>query len=62
MMNEFGSDDVIWCEDCKFFGHADMGGEGWCDTYNTATWYGKNAIDCPYFKWRKAEETDDEND
>ena len=41
---------VIWCEDCKFFGHADMGGEGWCDVYEKATWYGCNAIDCPYFK------------
>ena len=41
MMYEFGSDDLIWCEDCKFFGHADMGGEGWCDTYEAATWYGK---------------------
>lgn len=56
MMNELGNDDVVWCEDCKFFGHADMGGEGWCDTYDAATWYGKNAIDCPYFKQRKAEE------
>lgn len=43
-------EDVIWCEDCKFFGHADMGGEGWCDVYEKETWYGCNAMNCLYFK------------
>lgn len=42
--------DVIWCEDCKFFGHADMGGEGVCSTYEKETWYGCDASDCPFFK------------
>ena len=45
----------LWCEDCRFFGHADMGGEGWCDVYDKSTWYGKNAIDCPYFVALKQE-------
>ena len=43
------SQEIIWCEDCKFFGNADMGGSGQCDVYNKETWYGCNAIDCPYF-------------
>jgi hypothetical protein len=50
------NDDVIWCEDCKFFGHADMGGEGDCAVYGTPTWYGRDASKCPYFKRKEAEE------
>ena len=42
--------DVIWCEDCEYFSNVDMGGNGWCDTYEKATWYGCNAIDCRYFE------------
>ena len=56
MMNESGSDNVIWCEDCKFFENPDMGGEGDCSVYGAPTWYGRNAMDCPYFKQIKAEE------
>lgn len=44
--------NVILCEDCKFFGDSDMGGEGWCCVYESATWYGHNAIDCAYYKPR----------
>jgi hypothetical protein len=41
--------DPVWCEDCNSFGHADIGGEGWCDAYNKSTWYGCNAAECPNF-------------
>ena len=37
--------DVIWCEDCKFFGNADMGGEGFCSVYEKDTWYGCDATE-----------------
>lgn len=50
--------ETVWCEDCKFFGHADMGGEGWCDTYDKSTWYGCNAIDCPYFAAKPKDDAD----
>lgn len=43
------TDEEIWCEDCHYFGHADMGGEGWCDAYNAPTWYGNYCADCPEF-------------
>ena len=42
-------DDLIWCEDCNYFGNADMGGEGQCSVYEKYTWYGCDATDCPYF-------------
>ena len=32
--------DPLWCEDCKHFGHTDMGGEGYCDKVEGYTWYG----------------------
>ena len=37
--------DVLWCEECEYFGHADMGGEGACDFDGHDTWYG-----CPACK------------
>ena len=52
----------FWCEDCKYFGHSDMGGEGWCDVYESETWYGKNSIDCPYFKNRRVNDGNDNKD
>ena len=30
--------NVIWCEDFEYFSHADIGGNGWCDIYEKATW------------------------
>lgn len=32
--------EPVWCEDCKHFCNADMGGEGECDLDNHDTWYG----------------------
>ncbi len=32
--------DPLWCEDCKHFCNADMGGEGECDIDHHRTWYG----------------------
>ena len=46
---------VIWCEDCKFFCHVDMGGEGECSVYEARAWYGHDASLCPYFKLIKDE-------
>jgi hypothetical protein len=34
------SPEPLWCEDCKHFCNADMGGEGECDIDNHDTWYG----------------------
>ena len=34
------SPEPLWCEDCKHFCNADMGGEGVCDIDNHNTWYG----------------------
>ena len=39
------SPEPLWCEDCKHFCNADMGGEGMCDIDNHDTWYG-----CPICK------------
>ena len=54
MMNELGNDDVVWCEECKFFCNADVGGEGECSVHEVSTWYGHDASLCPYFKSIKA--------
>ena len=43
-------DNIIWCEECKYFVLYDTSGEGFCEVYDKDTWYGYNAIDCPYFK------------
>ena len=44
MPNEMKPYDVspepLWCEDCKHFVNADMGGEGECDIDRHRTWYG----------------------
>lgn len=32
--------EPLWCEDCKHFCNADMGGEGECDIDGHDTWYG----------------------
>ena len=32
--------EPVWCEECKHFCNADMGGEGECDIDNHDTWYG----------------------
>lgn len=44
MPNELKPYDVspepLWCEDCKHFCNADMGGEGECDIDRHRTWYG----------------------
>ena len=34
-------DDLLWCEDCKYFTRYDMGGEGFCDIDDSSTWYGR---------------------
>lgn len=49
------SPDPLWCEDCKHFCNADMGGEGMCDIDNHDTWYG-----CPICE--KAELKGDNNE
>ena len=50
------NDDVILCEDCKFFENPDMDGDGYCSVYKAPTWYWCDAVVCPYFKQIKAEE------
>lgn len=52
-VNKMCDYEVIWCEDCNYFGHADMGGEGKCSVYEKYTWYGCDATYCPYFKQKE---------
>ena len=42
-MDEYN--ELLWCEECEFFGDSDMGGEGYCKEKDEPTWYG-----CPACK------------
>lgn len=45
------SPEPLWCEDCKHFCNADMGGEGECDIDNHDTWYGCPICEKAELKW-----------
>ena len=49
MPNEYK--DPLWCEDCRHFCNADMGGEGECDIDNSDTWFG--CLACKRFKQKE---------